>query len=206
MARELTPRQREILEFIQQTILEQGYQPSIREIGRQFGIKSTKGVVDHLKALERKGYISRFPERNRSIVLGPLVGRVGDSVAKVPVLGTVTAGNPVLARENIVGWIYLERDRLPSPDSYFLRVKGDSMIEAHIMDGDLVLVSPQREARRGDIVIALIGDEATVKRFYPEEGRVRLQPENEAMSPIYVNADSPHFRILGVVKSLIRWY
>lgn len=206
MSRELTNRQREILEFIKRTVVESGYQPSIREIGRHFGIRSTRGVVDHLEALERKGYISRHPDRNRSISLDPKAGLFDGEAVSVPVLGTVTAGQPILADENLIGRILIDRERLPSSDAFFLRVKGESMIDAHIMDGDLALVKPQSGAYPGDIVVALLGDEATVKRYYPEDGRVRLKPENDSLDPIIVYPDRQDFRILGVVRGVLRWF
>jgi repressor LexA len=205
MARDLTDRQREILEYIKSTVVDSGYQPSIREIGRHFGIRSTRGVVDHLEALERKGYISRHRDRNRSIRIDPKAGLFDGEAVSVPVLGTVTAGQPILAEENTIGRIMVDRDRLPSPDAFFLKVRGDSMVDAHIVEGDLALVKPQKNADPGEIVVALIDDEATVKRFYPEKGRIRLQPANDSFDPILVDPETREFRILGVVRGVVRW-
>jgi repressor LexA len=206
VARGLTERQRQILEFIKRTVIDSGYQPSIREIGRHFGIRSTRGVVDHLEALQRKGYISRRPDRNRSISLGPKAGLFDGEAVSVPVLGTVTAGQPILAREHLIDQVMVSRDRLPSPDSFFLKIKGDSMVDAHILDGDLALVKPQNEARPGEVVVALIDDEATVKRFYPVDGKIRLQPENESLDPIIIDPERHDFRLIGVVRGVIRWF
>ncbi len=197
----ITERQRRILEFIRSVIGSRGIPPSLREIGRTFGIASTNGVDKHLQALERAGLISRERGTSRGIAL---TGGMSAS-ASVPLLGRVAAGTPVLSPENREGECSFDTALfgVRSAEKVFaLQVKGNSMIEAHILDGDTVLVKAQSTARSGEIVVALIDGEATVKRFFPEEGRVRLQPENSALQPIIV--DRGDLRILGKVVGVMR--
>jgi len=202
--RDLTDRQRQILEFIDSEARRRGFPPSVREIGSAVGLSSSSTVHSHLAALEDKGYIRRDPTKPRALeVLGvSRQGRGGPDaphVHIVPLVGQVAAGAPVLAAENIETMIPLP-DELADDSTFILRVKGDSMIEAGIFEGDFLVVHQQQTADNGDIVVALLGEEATVKRFYRESGRVRLQPENSSMEPIYAT----DVLVLGKVISLFR--
>lgn len=200
--KELTARQKEIFDYLVEYYRENGYPPTIREIGFQFGIRSTKGVVDHLTALERKGFIRRAVGKSRALEL--LVDRESEGPGGVPLVGRIAAGAPLLAEENVEDRILVDPSFLRGEDEFLLRVNGESMIEAQIADGDLILVRPTPEARHGEIVVALIGDEATVKRLYKKGGRIELHPENREMSPITVDPDDGEFRIVGVVSGLFR--
>ncbi len=197
----LTRRQKEILEYIENMITEHGKAPTIREIGEKFDISSTNGVRAHLEVLMKKGYIRREKLISRGI---ELVRALAGPVKRVPLVGAVPAGNPITAVENIEGEIAIDTSFLPSGDTFTLRVTGESMINAGIYDGDLVLVKRQKSAEPGDIVVAVIGDDATVKRYFPEEGKVRLQPENESFEPIMIDKHSPDFYIAGKVVGLMR--
>jgi repressor LexA len=205
----LTRRQREILEYIEKMITERGKPPTIREIGGKFGISSTNGVRAHLEALMKKGYISRQKLISRGI---GLARSLAGPIKRVPLVGSAPAGAPITAVENVEGEFAVDASFLPSGETFTLRVKGDSMKNAGIYDGDYVLVKRQKSAEAGDIVVAVIGDEATIKRYFPpaeanvsgEEGRVRLQPENEAYEPIWVDRNSPEFYIAGKVVGLMR--
>ncbi len=202
MVREsLTRRQREILEYIENMITEYGKSPTIREIGLKFNISSTNGVRAHLQALMKKGYIRRRGMISRGI---ELVRSLSGAVKKVPLVGAVPAGSPIDAIENIEGEFAVDASFLPSGETFTLRVQGDSMINAGIFDGDYVLVKKQKNAEPGDIVVAVIGEEATVKRYQPKSGKIILQPENEAYEPIVVDRRSPQFRIAGKVVGLMR--
>jgi repressor LexA len=196
----LTGRQREILEFIERMITD-GKSPTIREIGEQFGISSTNGVRSHLEALMKKGYIRRQGLISRGI---ELVRDLSGPVERVPLVGSVPAGHPIDAVENIEGEIAIDTSFLPAGETFTLRVDGDSMRDAGILDGDYVLVKKQKSADAGDIVVAIIGEEATVKRYFPERGKVRLQPENDAFEPIWVDKNSPQLSIAGKVVGLMR--
>ncbi|MFH1278806.1 MAG: transcriptional repressor LexA [Candidatus Eisenbacteria bacterium] len=198
----LTTRQQEIYDYLVEYYRENGYPPTIREIGFRFGIRSTKGVVDHLTALERKGHIRRVMGKSRAVeLLGPVLE---EGNAGVPLIGRIAAGAPLLAEENVEDRITIDPSFLQGKDEFLLRVNGESMIEAHIADGDLILVRPANEARNGEIVVALIGDEATVKRFYRKGNRVELHPENRTMPPIVVDPTDGEFRIVGKVTGLFR--
>jgi repressor LexA len=202
--RDLTDRQRQILEFISADVRRRGFPPSVREIGTAVGLSSSSTVHSHLAALEDKGYIRRDPTKPRALeVLGASrSGRGSQDVPNVhivPLVGQVAAGAPVLAAENIETTIPLP-DELADDSTFILKVKGDSMIDAGILDGDFIVVRQQQTADNGDIVVALLGEEATVKRFYRETGRIRLQPENSSMEPIY----STEVLVLGKVISLFR--
>ena len=203
----LTPRQQEILDFVSRSIREQGYPPTIREIGRAFGIRSPNGVNDHLKALQRKGFLNREDLKSRAITPTHLgqVSLTGNMV-EVPLLGRVAAGQPLLAVENIEDRVLVDKFFLGSAEGVFaLRVKGESMIEDGIHDGDFLFVRKQPRAERGAVVVALIEGEATVKRYYPEGDRVRFQPANAAMKPIYVRASEfRETQILGIVVGVFR--
>ncbi|HEY8347313.1 MAG TPA: transcriptional repressor LexA [Symbiobacteriaceae bacterium] len=199
----LTERQRQVLQFIKDEIRRKGYPPSVREIGEAIGLSSSSTVHGHIARLEQKGYIRRDPTKPRAIeVLDEPDGVPRKHVVHVPVVGRVTAGQPILAYENVEDHFPLAADFVSTDPSelFFLVVRGDSMIEAGILDGDYVLVRRQQDANNGDIVVALIEDEATVKRFYRENDHIRLQPENRFMDPIIVK----DVQILGKVVGLIR--
>ncbi|ADU51196.1 SOS-response transcriptional repressor, LexA [Thermaerobacter marianensis DSM 12885] len=196
---ELTRRQREILDFIKGWVRERGYPPSVREIGEAVGLKSTSTVHTYLAQLERKGYIRRDPTKPRAIEILD-EANVRTRTVPVPLVGQVTAGQPILAVENIEDILPLPADLVPEGEVFALRIRGDSMIGAGILDGDYVIVRRQDTAQNGDIVVALLEDEATVKRFYQERDGIRLQPENPAMEPIRVR----HARVLGKVVALLR--
>ena len=204
--KELTPRQREIFEFIKKSVIRVGRPPSLREIGEQFGINSTNGVRSALEALERKGYIRRNRYLSRGIeILKEAPERLDDSQLKsVPWVGQVAAGTPVWAEQNIEGNFYVDRSFVPGEHIFALRVQGESMKNAGILDGDFVLVRRQQTAQKGDIVVAQIEDEATVKRFYPERKRIRLQPENPDFGPIIIEKGTTGFAIAGKVIGLLR--
>jgi repressor LexA len=198
----LTDRQREVLDFISESIRKRGYPPTLREIGSHFGIRSTNGVNDHLRALEKKGVLHREDLKSRA--LRPLFTE--QDYVDVPVLGKVAAGQPLLAVQNHEDTVKIDRFFIGSSREVFaLRVKGDSMIEAGIFDGDYVFVRKQLQASPGEIVVAMIGDEATVKRYYPEGETIRFQPANSAMAPILVRRrDFRSVNLLGVVIGVYR--
>ena len=196
----LTDRQKAIYDFLLKTIREKGFAPSIPEIGRQFKIASTNGVSDHLKALEKKGYIRRVGKRAIE-VLNALGKSVLTATREVPVLGRVPAGKPFLSEENVEGVLIIPAD-MSGGKTFALRVKGDSMIGAGIMDGDRVIVKQQSTAENGEIVCALIDGEATLKRFFKKDGVVTLKAENEKYAPITLSAGE--FRIAGRVVGLLR--
>jgi repressor LexA len=223
MTEPLTERQEKILSFIKKSIQDQGYPPTIREIGEHFGIRSTNGVNDHLKALERKGYLMRGELKSRalSVIDGgrsgggrlPRISRrelsaVGEGeVLEIPVVGKVAAGAPILAQENITDHVRIDSMLLGDGGRkvFALRVAGDSMIGDGIFDGDYIFVRKQLQASSGEIVVAMIEDEATVKRFYPEGERIRFQPSNPRLKPIYVNRDDfRETQIIGVVVGVYR--
>jgi repressor LexA len=202
--RDITDRQRQILEYINAEVRRRGFPPSVREIGAAVGLSSSSTVHSHLAALEDKGYIRRDPTKPRALeVLGASrSGRVNAELPRVhvvPLVGQVAAGAPVLAAENIESTIPLP-DEFADDSTFILKVKGDSMIEAGMFEGDFLVVRQQQTADNGDIVVALLGDEATVKRFFRESGRIRLQPENSSMEPIYAT----DVIVLGKVISLFR--
>ena len=191
--------QRKILEFIRKEIETKGYPPSVREICQAVGLKSTSTVHAHLNQLEEQGVIRRDATKPRALEVldNPLSkGRT------VPLVGKVTAGLPILAIENIEDYMVFPQDMLGRDDVFALRVQGDSMIEAGILDGDIIIVRRQETAENGDIVVDMIGDEATVKRIFYEKGRVRLQPENASMQPIYAD----HVQVLGKLAALFRQF
>jgi len=198
----LTDRQRQVLDFISDSIRKRGYPPTLREIGSHFGIRSTNGVNDHLRALEKKGFLHREDLKSRA--LRPI--GTEDDFVDVPVLGKVAAGQPMLAVENYEDSVKVDRFFIGQNREVFaLKVKGDSMIEAGIFDGDYVFIRKQLQASSGEIVVAMIGDEATVKRYYPEGDTIRFQPANAAMSPIIVRKkDFRSVNLLGVVIGVYR--
>ena len=196
----LTSRQKEIYDFLLRTIREKGYAPSIPEIGAKFKIVSTNGVSDHLKALAKKGYIRRVGKRAIE-VLSSLGKPMLMAVREIPILGRVSAGKPFLSEENIEGLLTISND-IASGKLFALQVKGDSMIDAGILDGDRVIVKQQGTAENGEIVCALIEGEATLKRFYKKNGVITLKAENEKYAPITVSQGE--FRIVGKVVGLMR--
>jgi len=204
----LTARQREVLELICSEIRKEGRPPTVREIGRRLALRSTGSVRDHLRALLRKGYITYREHRARGVGLAE---RARSEAApgerhSIPVLGAIAAGRPILAEENREGAIELDRGMFASDDVFALRVRGDSMKEAGILDGDYVFVRKDAEVKNRDIVAVLIDDEATVKRYFHEGRRIRLQPENAAMKPLYIRPAEAKVRILGKVVGTLRQY
>ena len=199
--RPITPRQAEILEYLRDEIDRRGVPPTIREIGSEFDIRSLKGVEDHLRALERKGYITRQKGKSRSIEIADRPDLRGARL--VPLIGRIAAGSPVLAVENHEGGFVLDEDLVGTGETFLLRVEGESMQDAGILDSDLVVVRSQNSARNGEIVAARIGEEATVKRFQRSGGVIELLPENEAYDPIPVN-EGEDFEILGKVVGVFR--
>ena len=197
----ISAKQQEILEYIKETILKKGYPPSVREICEAVSLKSTSSVHSHLETLEKNGYIRRDPTKPRTIeIVDDSFNLTRREVVNVPLIGSVAAGQPILAEENIENYFPIPVEFLPNESIFMLRVKGESMINAGIFDGDQVLVKQQNTARNGEIVVALLEDSATVKRFYKENGYYRLQPENDSMEPILTD----HVEILGTVIGLIR--
>ena len=196
--RATSEKQQRILEIIRAFTAERGYPPSVREIGERVGLSSSSTVQSHLKSLERRGLIHRDPTKPRALVTDP--GRKGVEHAVLPVIGKVAAGVPITAVENVETEFPVPADLARKTGSFMLRVSGDSMIDAGILDGDLIVVSPQPDARNGEIVVAMLDGEATVKRFYREARGVRLQPENRAMSPIR----STDVTIVGKVSAVYR--
>jgi repressor LexA len=208
--KQLTARQELVYKFIQESIRDRGYPPTIREIGVRLEIRSTNGVNDHLKALERKGYITRDDMKSRALrPVTPIHSRTKQPQSQtrsIPILGRIAAGLPLLAQENVEDTVEVDSFFIGSNKEVFaLRVVGESMIEDGIHDGDYIFIRKQVTANRGDIVVALIEDEATVKRYYPEGERIRLQPANSAMEPIYVRRDEfKQTSILGLVVGVYR--
>ncbi len=246
----LTERQQMVLDYIRQSIVDRGYPPTLREIGARMGIRSTNGVNDHLRALERKGYLTREDMKSRALrpigigatAFAPRIGETpelpfdsapatngnanghangrpsathdiafgeaanDDDLIEIQILGRVAAGLPLLAEEHVIDTVRIDRGLVKGGREVFgLRVQGDSMIEAGIFSGDYIFVKNQPTASRGDIVVALIGDEATVKYYFPEKDHVRFQPANKTMAPIYVRAvDFRPTMLLGVVVSVFR--
>lgn len=202
MAQEkITAKQQEILEYIKETILKKGYPPAVREICEAVHLKSTSSVHSHLETLEEKGYIRRDPTKPRTIeIIDDCFNLTRREVVNVPLVGTVAAGVPLLAEENIENYYPIPVELLPNAETFMLNVKGNSMINAGIYDGDQLIVERCSTAYDGEIVVALVDDSATVKRFYKEDGYYRLQPENDEMDPIIVD----HLEILGKVICLFR--
>lgn len=198
----ISKKQQEILDFIKQEILNKGYPPAVREICEAVNLKSTSSVHSHLETLEKNGYIRRDPTKPRAIeIMDDQFNLVRRETVNIPLVGTVAAGEPILARENIENYFPVPAEYVPANQAFMLRVKGDSMIRAGINSGDLVLVEQKKDVKNGDIVVALLEDSATVKTFYKERGHVRLQPENETMEPIIVDKD---LEILGKVFGVLR--
>ncbi len=198
----ISAKQSEILEYIKDQILEKGYPPAVREICAAVHLKSTSSVHSHLETLEKNGYIRRDPTKPRAIeIVDDDFNLQRREMRNIPLLGNVAAGQPLFAEQNIETYFPMLADELPAGDLFMLNVRGESMINAGIYDGDKIIVQQTSIARNGDIVVALIEDSATVKTYYKEEGRYRLQPENDSMEPIYVN----EVLILGKVIGLFRF-
>ena len=199
----ITDKQREILEYIKAEILNRGYPPAVREICEAVHLKSTSSVHAHLETLEKNGYIRRDPTKPRAIeICDDSFQLVRNEMTSIPIIGTVAAGQPILAAENIEGYFPVPVDMVPNAETFILKVKGDSMINAGIFSGDQIFVERTNVARNGDMVVALVDDSATVKTFYKEQGHVRLQPENDTMDPIIVDDCD----ILGKVFGVFRLY
>lgn len=197
----ITAKQTEILEYIKECVLKKGYPPSVREICEAVNLKSTSSVHSHLATLEEKGYIRRDPTKPRTIeIIDEEFNPARRELVNIPVVGTVAAGQPILAEENISDYFPVPADILPNADVFMLEVKGESMINAAILNGDKLIVRIQNTAENGDKVVALLDDSATVKTFYKEDGHYRLQPENDSMDPIIAD----HVQILGKVVGVIR--
>ena len=204
MAREqLSDKQQQILEFIKRRILDKGYPPAVREICEAVNLRSTSSVHSHLVTLEQKGYIHRDPTKPRAIeIIDDDFNLARREIINIPVVGTVTAGEPILAVQNIEDYFPMLPDRISNKNTFMLHVRGESMINAGIFDGDLVIVEQQSTAENGDIVVAMIEDSATVKTFYKEDGYYRLQPENDSMEPIIVNEVSIIGKVVGLYRSM----
>ena len=199
----ITDKQREILEYIKKEILNRGYPPTVRDICEAVNLKSTSSVHSHLETLEKNGYIRRDPTKPRAIeIVDDNFNLTRREFANVPLIGQVAAGQPLLAVENIESYFPIPTEFMPNAESFMLKVKGESMINAGIFDGDNILVEKCDNVHNGDIVVALIDDSATVKTFYKEDGHIRLQPENDTMDPIIV----PDFKIVGKVFGVFRFW
>ena len=197
----MSAKQQEILEYIKESILKRGYPPAVREICQAVHLKSTSSVHSHLAALEEKGYIRRDPTKPRTIeILDDTFNFNRREMVNIPVVGTVAAGEPLLAQEHIEDYFPFPAEILPNAETFMLHVRGESMVNAGILPGDQLIVEQRSTAENGEIVVALLDDSATVKRFYKEKGYYRLQPENDAMEPIITD----HVEILGKVIGLIR--
>lgn len=211
----ITPKQQEILDFMKSRILEKGYPPSVREICEAVSLKSTSSVHAHLETLEKNGYIRRDPAKPRAIeimdsafnqamkesfIQSPTDNEYSRELVNIPMVGTVAAGEPLLAVENVTDYFPVPVDMLPNAETFMLRVKGDSMINMGIYEGDQLIVERKNTASNGEVIVALVDDSATVKRFYKENSHYRLQPENDDMDPIIVD----HCEIIGKVIGLIR--
>ena len=208
---ETTRKERAILKFIEEQVMDKGYPPSVREIGKAIGLSSTATVHAYLAKLEKQGFIKKEDKKGRTLKV--VKGSDGKPITKsnknfytqrelvdVPIIGKITAGQPILAVENVTDTFPIPVDFVGNSESFMLTVSGESMIEAGILDGDYILVKKQNDARNGEIVVALIGEEATVKTFYKEKDYIRLQPENSTMDPIIV----PDCKILGKVAGVFR--
>lgn len=197
----ITKKQTEILEYIKAQILNKGYPPSVRDICTAVDLKSTSSVHAHLETLEKNGYIRRDPTKPRAIeIIDDNFNLTRREVVNVPLVGRVAAGEPILAVENVVSYFPIPAEYMPNEEVFMLTVKGESMVNMGIYEGDNIIVKKQNTARNGDVVVALVDDSATVKRFFKEDGHIRLQPENDYMDPIIV----PDCEILGKVIGLVR--
>jgi len=201
MRNELTARQKELFDFLKEFFLEKGFPPTLREMASHFGLKGPRGPQKTLNILERKGYIRKIPGESRAI---EILGFSSSNIISIPIVGRVRAGDPILAIENIEGYFNLDRSFASSKDVFLLRVQGDSMIDAHIQDGDFALVKPQSNAENGEIVVALIEDEATIKRIFTERDLIRLEPANPHMEPIVIKKGEKKVSLVGKVVGIFR--
>ena len=206
----LTPKQEEILNFIKQEILAKGYPPSVREICEAVTLKSTSSVHAHLESLERKGYIRKDPTKPRTIeVVDDSFNVLRSEIISIPMIGRVAAGVPLLAEENIEGYFPIPAEFMPNNEAFILTVHGNSMVNIGILDGDMIIVERKSTASNGEIVVALVADEAssepaaTVKRFYKEDGYIRLQPENDTMEPMIVNDCEIIGKVIGEYRKMM---
>lgn len=199
----ITAKQQEILEYIKSEIINKGYPPAVREICEAVHLKSTSSVHSHLETLEKNGFIRRDPTKPRAIeIIDDDFNLARREIINVPLIGSVAAGEPIFAEQNIEGYMPVLPEDMPDGDAFMLKIKGESMINVGIYDGDRILVKKQEYANNGDIVVALVDDAATVKTFYKEDGHFRLQPENDTMEPIILDEVS----VLGKVAGLFRFY
>ena len=197
----ITAKQQEILEYIKDCILKKGYPPAVREICEAVHLRSTSSVHAHLETLEKNGYIRKDPTKPRTIeIVDDTFNLTRREIANIPMVGRVAAGEPILAEQNVVDYFPMPADMLPNVETFMLKVRGDSMINVGIYDGDNVLVARQPSVRNGEIAVCMVDDGATVKRFYKENGHYRLQPENDFMDPIITD----HCEVLGKVIGLFR--
>lgn len=197
----ISDKQKEILEYMKQEILNKGYPPTVRDICEAVKLKSTSSVHSHLETLEKNGYIRRDPTKPRAIeIIDDNFNLTRREMTNVPMVGRVAAGEPILAVENIESYFPIPTEYMPNAESFMLKVKGESMINAGIFDGDQILVEKCSSARNGDMVVALVDDSATVKTFYKENGHIRLQPENDTMDPIIVDDCEIMGKVFGVFR------
>ena len=200
----ISPKQQEILEYIKSQILERGFPPAVRDICEAVHLKSTSSVHSHLETLEKNGYIRRDPTKPRAIeILDESFNFTRREMVNVPMVGRVAAGEPLLAEQNVENYFPIPMEFMPNNQTFMLRVKGDSMINIGIFDGDLVLVEQRQTARNGEVIVALVEDGATVKRFFKEEGVFRLHPENDALNPIIVKEVQILGKVIGVFRFLL---
>ena len=203
MPAKISKKQQEILDYLKEEILSRGYPPTVREICEKVGLKSTSSVHSHLSTLERNGYIRRDPTKPRAIeILDDDFNLTRREMTSIPIVGSVAAGQPILAQQNIETYFPMPVEYAPNAECFALRVQGESMINIGINDGDIVFVKSCSSAENGDLVVALVEDSATVKNFYKENGHIRLQPQNDAMEPIIVD----NCQILGKVFGVFRLY
>ena len=197
----ISDKQKEILEYMKQEILNKGYPPTVRDICEAVKLKSTSSVHSHLETLEKNGYIRRDPTKPRAIeIIDENFNLTRREMTNVPMVGRVAAGEPILAVENIESYFPIPTEYMPNAESFMLKVKGESMINVGIFDGDQILVEKCNTARNGDMVVALVDDSATVKTFYKENGHIRLQPENDTMEPIIVDDCEIMGKVFGVFR------
>ena len=197
----ITEKQQEILDYLKNTILSTGYPPTVREICKAVNLKSTSSVFQHLEKLEKNGYIRRDESKPRAIeIVDDNYNMLRRETVSVPMVGQVAAGQPLLAVQNVESYFPIPAEYMPNAQSFMLRVKGDSMINIGIFDGDTIIVQQQKTANNGDIVVALVDDSATVKTFYKEDGHIRLQPENDDMDPIIVDDCTILGKVFGVMR------
>jgi repressor LexA len=204
MENQLTHRQKEVFNFLEDHLRKKGFPPTLREIASHFGLKGPKGPQKTLTILERKGHIRKVPGGSRAIEILNFLPYETNKVISIPIVGRVKAGEPILAIENIEGYLNLDRSLVSSENVFLLRVQGDSMIDAHIQDGDFALVKPQPNVENGEIVVALIDDEATIKKIFKKRDLIRLEPANPNMEPTVVRRGEKKVTIAGKVVGIFR--